>query len=163
MARGHHTSHHGKHHVSHAHHESAHVEHHHRAHGGANIPEEHGGKMHDYTADSEVVEEAEGKADKKHATGGAVKRARGGHISHHGKHHVSHMHKEPAVVVHQHHKKGGKAMKHVDGEGMKGHRRLDRPGRKRGGGVGSDMRPLTTAAMVRQAGAHKAENDELEE
>lgn len=39
--------------------------------------------------------------------------------------------------------------------------RLDRPGRKRGGGVGADMTPLTTAAKTTQASAHKADGDEL--
>ena len=160
--RGHHTSHHGKHHVSHHHEQSAHMEHHHRARGG-DIPGEHEGKMHDYTADSEVVKEAEGEADKKtRATGGAVKRARGGHTMHHGKHHVSHHHEEPAVVVHNHKKRGGASMKHVDGEGHAGRRRMDRPGRKRGGGIGADMTPLSSAARTREAGAHKADNDELE-
>ncbi len=56
----------------------------------------------------------------------------------------------------------GGALKNLEMEGMKSkHRRLDRPGRKRGGGVGADMTPLTTAAHATQAGDHKAENDEL--
>ena len=58
-------------------------------------------------------------------------------------------------------KNGGKAMKHLAMEGaMTKHRRLDRPGRKRGGGVGADMTPLTTAARVTQAGAHKADGSD---
>lgn len=57
---------------------------------------------------------------------------------------------------------GGKAMKTVMMEGaMTKHRRLDRPGRKRGGGVGADATPLTTAARTTQAGDHKADGDEL--
>jgi hypothetical protein len=177
--RGHHgASHHGKHHVSH--HGSEHVEHHHYKKGGG-IPEEHGGKRLDYTAESNVVPEAEGERRKRggrmnKADGGAVALRHGGAV-HHGKHHVSHHGTEHAE--HHHHadggavaladggavglKRGGRAKKHVDGEGHKGHRRMDRPGRKRGGGVGSDMTPLTTAARTREAGAHKADNDELEE
>ncbi len=59
-------------------------------------------------------------------------------------------------------KRGGSAKKHVDMEGTKTkHRRLDRPGRKRGGGVGADMTPLSSAARTTAAGAHKADNDEL--
>jgi hypothetical protein len=55
-------------------------------------------------------------------------------------------------------KDGGKAKKHLDMEGMKTKfRRLDRPGRKRGGGVGADSTPLTTAARVTPAGDHKAD------
>lgn len=58
-------------------------------------------------------------------------------------------------------KSGGKAMKTVAMEGaMTKHRRLDRPGRKRGGGVGADKTPLTTAATTTQAGAHKADGDD---
>lgn len=59
-------------------------------------------------------------------------------------------------------KRGGSAMKHVamDG-GMTKHRRLDRPGRRRGGGVGADKTPLSTAARTTQAEAHKADADEL--
>lgn len=169
MARGHHHSgamHEGKHHVSH--HGSQHVEHHHYKRGG-HMERKDGGAMHgekdfpekdpelDYTAKSNVVPEAEGKK-RKH--GGAV---------HHGKHHVSHHGTEHAE--HHHHAdggaialaRGGRAKKEVEGHGHKGHHRLDRPGRKRGGGVGSDMTPLTTAARVREAGMHKADNDELEE
>ena len=47
--------------------------------------------------------------------------------------------------------KGG----HVDGK--KSMMRLDRPGRKRGGRVGADMSPLTTASKVTDAKEHKAE------
>jgi hypothetical protein len=61
-------------------------------------------------------------------------------------------------------KDGGKAKKTVMMDGaMTKHRRLDRPGRKRGGGVGADKTPLTTAAKVTQAMDHKADGDELEE
>lgn len=160
MARGHH----------HRPEEHPHHNHpmHERARGGK-IPEEHEGKMHDYTANSEVVKEAEGEERKhggrgrKRALGGAavVARKRGGAV-HHGKHHVSHH--GDGVVVHHHHKDGGAPKKHVEGEGHKTkHRRLDRPGRKRGGGVGADMTPLSSAARAHQAGAHKADADELAE
>lgn len=49
------------------------------------------------------------------------------------------------------HAKGGKAMGCADGGKAK--MRLDRPGRKRGGGVGSNMKPLSTAATVSKQNA----------
>ena len=49
-----------------------------------------------------------------------------------------------------HRAKGG----HVDGK--KAMMRLDRPGRKRGGRIGADMSPLSTAAKVTDAKDHKA-------
>lgn len=59
-------------------------------------------------------------------------------------------------------KNGGRAKKHVMMDGSKTkHMRLDRPGRKRGGAIGADSAPLTTAARVTQGSAHKADNDEL--
>lgn len=45
-------------------------------------------------------------------------------------------------------KAGGRAM----GESAK--RRFDRPGRKRGGAVGADMHPLSSASKVRPAQGH---------
>lgn len=49
-------------------------------------------------------------------------------------------------------KHGGKAMGHADG--AKAKMRMDRrPGRKRGGGVGSNMKPLSTAATVSKQNA----------
>ena|SRR5271157_2222529 len=166
--RGHHggATHHGKHHVSH--HGSQHVEHHHYKKGGE-VDTDAGAQKR--INDPEEYAEAEGKMRHrggKMAGGGAVELAHGGAV-HHGKHHVSHHGTEHAE--HHHHAdggavalaRGGRAKKHVDGEGHKGHRRHDRPGRKRGGGIGSDMTPLTTAARTREAGAHKADNDLLEE
>lgn len=70
--------------------------------------------------------------------------------------------KEANVMDEAKERKNGGALKNLDMEGMKTkHRRLDRPGRKRGGGVGADSTPLTTAARVTQASAHKADGDEL--
>lgn len=49
-------------------------------------------------------------------------------------------------------KRGGKvkgAMKHVGMSGKKAHDRLDRPKRKSGGGVGSDMKPFSSAHNVK--------------
>ena len=43
---------------------------------------------------------------------------------------------------------------HVDGH--HGRKRLDRPGRKRGGAVGADTHPLTTASKITNAEDHKA-------
>ena len=45
-------------------------------------------------------------------------------------------------------KSGGAAM------GMSAKKRMDRPGRKRGGAVGADMKPLSTASKVRPAKGH---------
>lgn len=46
-------------------------------------------------------------------------------------------------------RKHGGAVKHVGSvEGHSGKARLDRPGRKRGGGVGSDVTPLSSAARI---------------
>jgi hypothetical protein len=168
--RGHHTSHHGKHHVSHHHEESAHMEHHHHARGGKvkeegegspeeDRREERDGKMHKYTADSPIMKESEEEGPT-FSKGGRAKKAAGGKVHHEGKHHVSHHHHEAAKVSHIHMKRGGH-MKHVEGEGHKMARRMDRPGRKRGGGVGADMTPLTTAAKTTQGHAHTADNDEL--
>ena len=56
-------------------------------------------------------------------------------------------------------KKHGGKVKRKDGghvDGKKSMMRLDRPGRKRGGRVGADMSPLTTASKVTDAKEHKA-------
>ena len=45
-------------------------------------------------------------------------------------------------------KRGGK-VKHVGMHGMKAGERLDRPKRKSGGGVGSDMKPFSSAHKVK--------------
>jgi len=73
----------------------------------------------------------DGEAAKDHG----AKRARGGAV-HHGKHHVSHHHhhaKGGIVHVHHHHRKRGGAV----------------AGRARGGAIGSDKRPLSSAANVK--------------
>lgn len=50
----------------------------------------------------------------------------------------------------------GAKKKHAEAEGMMAKRRLDRPGRKRGGGIGADTSPLSTAARVKNAEGHDA-------
>lgn len=150
MARGHHHRPEEHPHHSHPMHEMK------RARGGK-IPGEEGHEM-SYTAENNVEKEAEGE-ERKH--GGKVKkeRAHGGRAP---KHHVEHH--EAEHVEHHHYRRGGAPKKEVEMEGSKTkHRRLDRPGRKRGGGVGADMTPLSTAARTRQSEGHKAENDELSE
>ncbi len=58
---------------------------------------------------------------------------------------------------------GGKVKK-VDGGAHKpAHKRMDRPGRKRGGRAGADMSPLSTASKVTNAGAHKADTGNADE
>lgn len=52
------------------------------------------------------------------------------------------------------HKKHGGGVEHGEGEKPK-HHRLDRPGRKRGGGVGANRTPLSTASMTKDAEGHK--------
>lgn len=81
----------------------------------------HGGAMHhdDAAEDKEMIEHMV-------KPGALKKRARGGHVSHH----VAH----GGHVMHEHH---GKVAHH--------HTR----GRKRGGGIGSDKMPLTSAAKVK--------------
>ena len=57
------------------------------------------------------------------------------------------------------HKDMGGKVKRKDGghvDGKKSMMRLDRPGRKRGGRVGADMSPLTTASKITDAKEHKA-------
>lgn len=58
--------------------------------------------------------------------------------------------------------KGGKAepKKHVELEGADKKHRMDRPARKRGGGVGADMTPLSTANKTDdRRGPSKADDD----
>lgn len=52
-------------------------------------------------------------------------------------------------------KKGGAVV-----PGHKGKKRLDRPGRKRGGGVGADTRPLSSAHTESKARGHSTVSDE---
>lgn len=66
------------------------------------------------------------------ATGGAVARKNGGKVHH------------------------GSMPMHVDGKAPK-HHRLDRPGRKSGGGIGADRSPMTAAARLT---APKGEHDQ---
>lgn len=75
-----------------------------------------------YTKDSNVEGEAKGEERKK---GGKVKA------------HKKVMRKHGGKTEHKKH------LGHIEGEEKK--HRLDRPGRKRGGGVGADTSPLTTA------------------
>jgi len=58
-------------------------------------------------------------------------------------------------------KLGGKLEHEV--EGGHGKKRFDRPGRKRGGGVGADMHPLSTAAHVKNAEDHHATDGDAED
>lgn len=79
----------------------------------------HGGKVH------------HGEGEKgKHRGDRAPRRARGG-------------------KVHHEHHNGPKEMHEVKGHSMKHHHGMSVPGRKRGGGVGADKSPLTTAAKVK--------------
>lgn len=58
---------------------------------------------------------------------------------------------------------GGKVKKHSAAEGMKAKKRLDRPGRKRGGSVGADMHPLSSAAKIKNAEGHDATEGNAED
>lgn len=57
--------------------------------------------------------------------------------------------------------KGGRMKKKAGGmvEGHEKKHRLDRPGRKRGGKIGADSAPLTTAGKMRDASEHKTDDD----
>lgn len=83
-----------------------------------------------------------------------------------GKVHWNAGEEEPAAKEAEEKKHGGKVKVH--GEGEKSKPRHDRaararggsvPGRARGGGVGADMKPLTTAAKVR----HVTKNEQPED
>lgn len=58
-------------------------------------------------------------------------------------------------------KNGGRMKKKAGGmvEGHEKKKRLDRPGRKRGGKIGADMAPLSSAAKIRNASEHDATDD----
>ena len=63
-------------------------------------------------------------------------------------------------------KNGGKVAKRKGGGMVEGHKakhRLDRPGRKRGGAIGADMKPLSSAARETQAEGHKVERESDED
>lgn len=64
----------------------------------------------------------------------------------------------------KHRKRGGKMEHHEEHkvDGHHGRKRLDRPGRKRGGAVGADLHPLSTASRVHDAEDHKAEDGNAE-
>ncbi len=60
-------------------------------------------------------------------------------------------------------KKHGGKVKRKHGGTVHGHHakhRLDRPGRKRGGAVGADMRPLSSAYRETNAKGHPTEDDD---
>lgn len=58
-------------------------------------------------------------------------------------------------------KHGGKVKRKHGGEveGHKSKKRMDRPGRKRGGGVGADLTPMSTASKEKQAQGHTTEKE----
>ncbi len=84
-------------------------------------------------------------------------KAKGGEVTYEGQ--GSHVEEEAKEKKH-----GGRAKRKHGGrtEGHKAKRRMDRPGRKRGGRAGADMRPLTTASKVTDAGAHKSETGDAD-
>ena len=86
------------------------------------------------TGDEDTVAESEARHHKKH----------GGH-AHHGMHHKhgGHAHHKRGGHAHHKRKKGGKVLGLMTGGTVRP--RLDRPGRKRGGGVGANTSPLSTA------------------
>ena len=92
-----------------------------------------------YTKDSNVIGESKGE-ERKH--GGKVK---------------AHKMKRKAggKAEHKEHKKH---LGHMEGEEKK--HRLDRPGRKRGGGVGADTTPLTTANKTSERRGPTDANDD---
>lgn len=83
---------------------------------------------------------------------------------HHKKHHEEHakggrvgmvVSGNPDVLeeAHEKHKKGGRVKKkhEMHAEGEKSKHRMDRPKRARGGGVGSDHNPFSSAKKVHKA------------
>lgn len=91
-------------------------------------------------AGSKTVKEAEAADYGGHKRGGQVKKATGGAVA-----------RKSGGRVHH-----GSMPMHVDGKAPK-HHRMDRPGRKRGGGIGSDTSPMTAAARLT---APKGERDQ---
>ena len=91
-----------------------------------------------------------------HSKHRADKRARGGHVKHHGKveheHHgkVEHEHKKHGGKVHQKEEHPAEELKH----GGHAHK-----GRARGGRIGANLMPLSTAARVK----HVTKGEEPEE
>ena len=144
-------------------------EEHERKRGGRADSEDTTKGMESYTAKpNEVEEEAEGKERKRggktRADGGVAAiaaRARGGRSPELET--EAEEEREEEKKKREHRARGG-ALKHLEMEGAKTkHRRLDRPGRKRGGAIGADMTPLSSAARTREAEDHKADGDELAE
>jgi hypothetical protein len=97
-----------------------------------------GGDVQDDATPSKINKGREDVKEKEmeegHKRGGSVKRAAGG-----------------SVVARK--RGGGVEM----GEGMMPKSRMDRPGRKRGGGVGANITPLSTAARTTDAKEHSTE------
>jgi hypothetical protein len=106
------------------------------------------------------------------------------HAEHHGKHHAKHHRKDGGAtkgdIAHDEtpkevyagagsnvvkeaskKKRGGAAkhMKHVAAHGHMAKHRLDRPARKSGGGVGSEMRPLSAASKVKTPAGRDVDAD----
>jgi hypothetical protein len=122
-----------------------------------------------------------------HAAGGRAKRAKGGHVDHHGNEpheevyagEGSNVEHEALVKTsglgHDGRKKGGRVAKKSGGrtkkafggiasvEGGGSKRRLDRPGRKRGGRAGADKTPLTSASHTKSAEGHHADTGMAED
>jgi hypothetical protein len=116
-----------------------HHSHHHRKHGG------HMGKHHAHGgAAGEKHLVASGNPNVIHE---AEERKHGGKAKHHGKHHGKH-----------HRATGGKIVGLMTGGGVRP--RLDKPGRKRGGRVGSNLNPLSTAHHGGHASAEKPHEQE---
>lgn len=141
MAKHHHDGHH-KHHAeggpieAPGHEHGAHYKHGgHAGHKGHHHGKKHrasGGRMHEFVSGNhDVMEEAHDKhgTEKKH----------GGRAKHHGKHHHGKMHKATGGAV----AKTGVALGLMTGGGVRP--RLDKPGRKKGGRVGADHSPLSSA------------------
>lgn len=81
------------------------------------------------------------------------------HRKHHMKHHkasggkIEHAGGNPEVIKEAEEKKKGGKVHHMKMHGHHGKHRLDRPGRKRGGRVGADLSPLSSAKRDSKADA----------
>ena len=60
-------------------------------------------------------------------------------------------------------KAGGRMEHEKEVEGHHGKKRYDRPGRKRGGAIGANAHPLSSAATIKDAVDHKAEDGNAED
>lgn len=129
----------GRHEHEHSEHGKQHSEHH-RKRGGRAKHHAEGGEIKEAGGNPYVEAEAHEKKRGGKAEHEGKHRKKGGKAEHEHEHHGRHR-RRGGKAEHEHERKRGG---HVV-EGHHAKHRLDRPGRKRGGGVGADTSPLSSA------------------